>query len=209
MVRSQFWRRWPTSRGGRQALLAGLVLSVLLLALLVWLVTGGRDDGSSLAGPGDPSGTPTAPATSGNSDANVSPDDSDTSSPGTLPEQTSPSGESPAVAPEPIAPDATFRNTCRYVVGDSTENSKTGSRFVATSRVANTGNTGIEVEIQASWSQGQGDAVTETKRARVDEGESTTVRISVPVSQKEIDAIRLNVATEPNCRVQSSIIATY
>lgn len=128
---------------------------------------------------------------------------------GSVPPEDDASPPAEAPTPAPIAPDATFRNKCSYVVGDSTERTKTGYRFLAQSKVENTGNTGIEVEVHASWFQGQADAVTETKRVRVDRGKSTTVNISVPVSRQEIDQIRLQEGPGRNCRVESSIVLTY
>lgn len=109
----------------------------------------------------------------------------------------------------PIAPNATFANNCRYVLGDSTTNPRTGFRFVATSTITNTGNIGVEVDVRADWAQGDAEPVSETKRARVDWRQKVTVKLSVPVTRREIDLMRRHAGPAPKCKVDASIVATY
>lgn len=193
----------------RAAVVAGVAAALVLLVALGWFFLG-RDDGSSSARPpGDaesstPGGASASPS-AGKSTADRSASPGKTASGG---KSDSPAASPPSLRPS-LAPDATFRNTCRYVLGDSTSDPKTGFRFLAQSVVKNTGNTGIEVEVQATWEQGEAESVVQRKRVRVDWQKGTTVKFSVPATKQQIDLMRSHTGPDANCKVIATIVATY
>lgn len=195
----------------RQLLLAGLVGALLLVLALAWFLTDRNDTAPSARSTQETTGpsSSASPTGSGRASGGATGTKAPASSTRAPAKGSSSAPAAKASASPLLAPNATFKNTCRYVLGDSSSDPKTGLRFVAESVVENTGNTGIEVEVQAIWEQGEAESVTEIKRARIDWREERTVSFSVPATKQQIDLIRSHTGPEPNCKVNASIILTY
>ncbi len=207
--------RWPRSRhgaasGNRQLLVAAAVVGLLVLLAVAWLLV--RDEVAEGAAGSPPPATDAAaePVTTAATPTLSS--SSPTSSPSGAAKASS-GGKSRTSRPKSsaaripvIAPDARFTNSCSYVAGDPGTDG--GPRFVAESKIVNTGNIDIEVDVVARWSQADEENVTESTRVRVNRGDRVTARISVPVSEREIDLIRQHKGPGDNCTVESAIVAT-
>lgn len=118
--------------------------------------------------------------------------------------------DAPAPAPAPTAsPDARYTSSCDYVLGDFTENTSHGFRFIGRASMHNTGNIGVVVVVKASWVQVGTHNVVRTKRVRLPRGGRKVVNFTVPVSSNQLDAIQAGQDAGSICHVKSTIVNEF
>jgi hypothetical protein len=119
--------------------------------------------------------------------------------------------ETESPTPEFLLPDpkAEYSRSCDYVLGDFSENTSTGFRFIAGSDIDNTGNVGIEVELKATFKQLGSDPIVITKKGKVPWNESRSLNVTKPVSQDQIDLIQAAQDAGDICSVEVSINSTF
>jgi len=107
-------------------------------------------------------------------------------------EPTAPPSPSPSPSPTTEAPDpdAEYSSSCDYILGDFTENTRTGYRFIAGADVENTGNVDITVEMVASFEQLGGAPIRLTEEAGLRVGQSRSIQVTEPVGSDEIDLVQ-------------------
>lgn len=117
----------------------------------------------------------------------------------------------PPPEPEPAGPepDDEYIDSCDYLLGDDSEYTARGYRFVAGTDIDNTGNVGIVVKVTAKWKQLGANPVTVTKTAKVKYGESKSVQITKPVGGPEIEAIQAVQDAGNYCSVKGTIVDTF
>lgn len=113
----------------------------------------------------------------------------------------------PDAAPEP-QPSGTFRHSCDYVLGDGSNYTSTGYRFVADVNLQNTGNVGTVNQVTATWFLAGGGKVTETKSVRIPTGQRTRVGFTKPVGGDEID-LHQSLTVGRTCHVKVGITDTF
>jgi hypothetical protein len=94
------------------------------------------------------------------------------------------------------------------VLGDFSENTASGFRFVAQAVIHNTGNIGTVDLVTARWFQAGTSPVVATKTVQVKAGASKRVGLTEQVSQNEIDLIQ-SLGYDSNCTVKVSIGDTF
>lgn len=119
-------------------------------------------------------------------------------------EDPEPTFEEPPPEPDP---DVEYESSCDYVLGDFSENSESGFRFIADAVLHNIGNIGTVNEVKVSWYLSGGDKITETKKVKVKAGADRRVGMSVPASQDEIDRHQ-SVSTE-SCEVTVTTVDVF
>ena len=121
---------------------------------------------------------------------------------------TNPEADSTYEPPPAAEPDGTFTSNCDYILGDFTNYTKSGFRFVADAKLHNTGNVGTIDEVKAIWYQAGGGKIVETKKVRSRPGQTVRVGITKPVGQDQIDLIQsLDYGDE--CKVKVTMIDTF
>jgi hypothetical protein len=154
-----------------------------VLGLVIGSAIGGADTTSA-----DPN-----PTTSATSDANHLFDSSD----------------SPTVDAPPVAdPSGTYSSSCDYVLGDFSDNTASGFRFVAQAVIKNTGNIGTVDTVTARWFQAGTAPVVASKTVKVLAGSSKRVGLTEEVSQDQIDLIQ-SLGYGDNCKVKVTIGDTF
>jgi hypothetical protein len=123
-------------------------------------------------------------------------------------EESSPEPEPTLPALEPN-PDGTFGSSCDYILGDFSENTSTGFRFVAGADIENTGNVGIVVDVKATFKQLGGKPIELKKTEKVDFGESKSVQMTKEVGSNEIDLIQAAQDSGDICTVDVEIVDSY
>lgn len=115
--------------------------------------------------------------------------------------------------PPPAGPEAhpalDYTKACDYVLGDFSEHSSTGYRFIAGADITNTGNVGIVVKVVAKWKQLGTDSVVESETVKVQYGKEKSVQITKPVGQNEIDLIQSAQGAGKICSVTAKIVDTF
>lgn len=112
--------------------------------------------------------------------------------------------------PRPTAdPDGTYESSCDYVLGDFSENPRTGYRFVADVSMKNTGNIGLVNRVKATWYLSGGGKVVETKEVKVKAGRSKRVGITVPITNDQLDLHQSLGYNTETCRVRVAMIDTF
>jgi len=91
----------------------------------------------------------------------------------------------PAAAPTPN-PDASYTHSCDYVLGDFSERTKRGYRFIAQAQIENTGNVAVEVEVTARWVQVGSKPLRMKKLVTVEWTDNKTVNFTMPTTSDEI-----------------------
>jgi hypothetical protein len=135
--------------------------------------------------------------------------DSTTSTPpGNASHVFSPSNSPSTDAPPSANPAGTYSHSCDYVLGDFSENTASGFRFVAQAVIHNTGNIGTVDLVTARWFQAGTSPVVATKTVQVKAGASKRVGLTEQVSQNEIDLIQ-SLGYDSNCAVKVSIGDTF
>jgi hypothetical protein len=114
-------------------------------------------------------------------------------------------------SPPPPTPDpeGKFTHACDYILGDFTDYTPTGYRFIAGANVRNTGNVGIVVRVFASWRQLGTSPITDARTVRVPYGESRNVNFTKDVSSNNIDLIQAALGNGPDCSVKVTIISSF
>lgn len=107
----------------------------------------------------------------------------------------------------PANPDGTYTSSCDYVLGDFSDHTPKGFRFVADATLHNTGNVGTVTEVKAVWFQAGGGKVTETKTVRIRPGQHKRVGITKLVGQDEIHLIQ--ALDGDDCKVTASMVDTF
>ena len=92
------------------------------------------------------------------------------------------------------------------MLGDFTEFTPQGYRFIAGGTLRNTGNVGIVARVRAAWEQLGSAPLREEKMVRVARGKTKRVSFTVLASQDHID---LHQSAEGNCRVNVQIVDTF
>ncbi len=120
---------------------------------------------------------------------------------------------SPSPSPSPDAPpvadpSGTYSHSCDYVLGDFSDNTASGYRFVAQAVIRNTGNIGTVDTVTARWFQAGGKPVVGSKTVQVKAGASKRVGLTEQVSQNEIDLIQ-SLGYGENCAVKVTIGGTF
>jgi hypothetical protein len=110
-------------------------------------------------------------------------------------------------APPTAKPDGTYTSSCDYVLGNFTDNTRAGFRFIADAQMHNTGNIGTVNVIKAAWFQGGGKALTQSKTVKVPAGHSMRSGITLEGTQDQIDLIQ--TLSGKNCKVTVTIVNTY
>ncbi|HZG49488.1 MAG TPA: hypothetical protein VEY90_08210 [Thermoleophilaceae bacterium] len=103
-------------------------------------------------------------------------------------------------------PDGRYNFNCDYLLGDFTEGTEQGFKFVAGGTVENTGNIGIVIRVRARWQQLGSDRILEERRVRLKVGRRKRVNISRLASSGEIDAHQF---AEGDCSVGAKIVKTF
>jgi hypothetical protein len=114
--------------------------------------------------------------------------------------------------PDPLPspdPNAEFSSSCDYVLGDFTDFTATGFRFIAGADVVNTGNIGVEVKVTASWKQLGTNPITMVKTVRVPIDGTRSVQFTKRVGQNNIDLIQAVGFDTDNCSVDAKIVSTF
>jgi hypothetical protein len=114
--------------------------------------------------------------------------------------------EPPAEPPVEPDPDADYTSVCDYLLGDFSDNTRTGYRFVADADITNTGNIGIVVRVNVSWRQIGTNPVKASKTAKIKVGSSKTVHITEPATGDEILA---HQSADSRCKVAVLIVDTF
>jgi hypothetical protein len=93
------------------------------------------------------------------------------------------------------------------MLGNFTDHTSTGFRFIADALMHNTGNIGTVNVIKAVWFQAGGRSLTQTKKVKVASGHSLRAGITLPGTQDQIGLIQS--ISGKNCRATVSIVDTY
>lgn len=134
----------------------------------------------------------------------------DTSAPAVDEESSDPPTETEAPPPPPEAdPEVKFSHSCEYLLGDFSEYTPTGFRFVADANLKNTGNVGVVARVHAIWFQAGGTKVEMTKfGVRIPYRGNKRVGFLKQVGNDEIDLIQaLNY--DDQCKVEVVMVDTY
>jgi len=123
-----------------------------------------------------------------------------------------PAAEEDEDSPEPEpevepSPDGTYSSSCDYLLGDFTEYTPKGFRFVADATLHNTGNIGTVTKVTAIWFQAGGGKITESKTVKVKAGHNKRVGFLKQVGGDEIDLIQ--AIDGKQCRVAAAIVDTF
>lgn len=121
-----------------------------------------------------------------------------------------PPTETEAPPPPPEAdPEVKFSHSCEYILGDFTEYSSTGYRFVADANLKNTGNVGVVSRVHATWFQAGGGKVEMTKfGVRIPYNGNKRVGFLKQVGENEIDLIQA-MNYDDQCKVDVVMVDTY
>lgn len=119
-------------------------------------------------------------------------------------DQTAEEVDPPAADP---SPDGTYEDSCDYVLGDFTENTTKGFRFIADATLTNTGNIGTINVVKAVWFLGGGDKLVKTKKVKLPQGATRRVGFSVPVNSDQIDLIQS--LSGDDCKVTVTMVDTF
>jgi hypothetical protein len=118
--------------------------------------------------------------------------------------------ETPAPEPGPTPePDGTYTSSCDYVLGDFTEHTKTGFRFIAEAKLQNTGNIGTVLRVKAVWYLSGGGKVKRTKTVRLRPGHTKRAGFTVPVGSDEIDRYQALGYGDDRCKVKAAMVDTF
>jgi hypothetical protein len=115
--------------------------------------------------------------------------------------------DAPPPPPTP-KPDAKYGQSCDYVLGDFSEYSASGFRFIADANLTNTGNIGVVVSVKASWTQVGTKPIVMTKTIKVPTGAKRRVAFTKQVGQNEIDLIQ-SADYNHQCKVVATITDTF
>lgn len=112
--------------------------------------------------------------------------------------------------PAEPSPDGEFSNSCDYVLGDFTNFTSHGFRFVAGADITNSGNVGIVVRVTARFKQAGGDPIVLRKTANVPYAATKSVDMTKPVGQDNIDLIQsVQTGGRDICTVDVAIVDTF
>lgn len=114
-----------------------------------------------------------------------------------------PEKEEAPVTPEP---DGEFNMNCDYLLGDFSEGSDSGLKFVAGGTVKNTGNVGIVVRARVRWQQLGTDPILEERTVRLRPGRQKRVNITRLATSNEIDA---HQSADGDCKPAVTIVDTF
>lgn len=103
-------------------------------------------------------------------------------------------------------PDGRFDITCDYLLGDFTEGTEAGYKFVAGGSVRNTGNIGIVVRVRVRWQQLGTNPILEERTIRLRPGRQKRLNITRLASQNEIDA---HQSANADCAAAVKIVDTF
>lgn len=109
-------------------------------------------------------------------------------------------------APAKPEPDGQYNLTCDYLLGDFTEGTDAGFKFVAGGTVKNTGNIGIVARARARWQQLGSAPLLEERTLRVAVGRTKRVAITRLGTQSEIDA---HQSANGDCSTSVKIVDTF
>ena len=159
--------------------------------------------GTALTGCTAPDGDATADATSATEEATPPANDDEAT-------ENTDANTSPSPTPEPEpSPDGTYTSSCDYVLGDFTEGSDTGFRFIADAQLENTGNVGTVTRVVAEWYLSGGDSVKETKTVKMKSGASKRVGMTVPATSDQIDRHQALGFDAETCKVTATMVKTF
>jgi hypothetical protein len=113
-----------------------------------------------------------------------------------------------ADAPPSANPAGTYSHSCDYILGDFSDNTSSGFRFVAQAVIHNTGNIGTVDLVTARWFQAGTAPVVATKTVQVKAGASKRVGLTEQVTSDQIDLIQ-SLGYGDNCTVKVSIGDTF
>src|SRR6266542_3442979 len=167
--------------------------------LVIGLVVGGLI-GAGIGAAGSGKGSPAGPAVVAVSAPVSVP-------PGVTPEPTSPSPFFSPIA-EP-SPDASYSKSCDYLLGDFSEHTATGFRFVAGAEITNDGNVGLVVDVKATFKQLGSNPIVLKKTARVGYNQTKQVGFTKEVGQDEIDLIQAAQDQGDICDVVVTVTGTF
>ena len=111
-------------------------------------------------------------------------------------------------APE-ASPNAEYSKSCDYILGDFSEHTNTGFRFVAGAEITNSGNIGVVVEVVATFKQLGSDPIRLKKTAKIPTGATKQVGFTDKVGQQEINLIQAAQDQGSICNVKATIVDTY
>jgi hypothetical protein len=140
----------------------------------------------------------------GGADTSADPNPTTSGSASPLFNSPSPSADAPPVAD----PSGTYSHSCDYVLGDFSDNTASGFRFVAQAVIHNTGNIGTVDTVTARWFQAGTSPVVASKTVQVKAGASKRVGLTEEVSQDQIDLIQ-SLGYDSNCVVKVTIGDTF
>jgi len=103
-------------------------------------------------------------------------------------------------------PDGSYELTCDYLLGDFTEGSDAGYKFVAGRTIENTGNVGIVARLRVRWQQLGTEPVLEERTLRVKVGRTKRVDITRLATSGEIDA---HQSANGDCSSAVKIVDTF
>lgn len=109
--------------------------------------------------------------------------------------------EEPAPVPDP---DGNYTSNCDYLLGSGLND----YWFIGGARVKNVGNVGIVAEVKAKWLQLGGSDVKETKKLRLDVGESRRVNFNIAATGDQIDRHQA-IESGRTCNVKVSLVDTF
>lgn len=122
-----------------------------------------------------------------------------------------PETEEPTEAPPPPEEDPAvkFSHSCEYILGDFSEYTSSGFRFVADANMRNTGNVGVVARVHAIWFQAGGGKVEMTKfGVRIPYKGTKRVGFLKQVGSDEIDLIQA-MNYDEQCKVEVVMVDTY
>lgn len=115
--------------------------------------------------------------------------------------------EDPPAKPEP---DVEYSLSCDYVLGDFTEGTQTGFRFIADVNMDNIGNVGTVNRVTAVWYLAGGGKVTDTKNGvRIDVDKPKRIGFTVPATMDEIDRHQSLDLSSETCTVKVVIVDIF
>lgn len=103
-------------------------------------------------------------------------------------------------------PKGTFNLNCDYVLGDFSESSSQGFRFIAGGRLRNTGNIGIVTRVTVTWEQLGQAPIKAVKTVSIKRGHSKRVSFSLPATSDQID---LHQSSDGNCDTKVKILDEF
>jgi hypothetical protein len=156
-------------------------------------------------------GSATATNGEGNDRSALAASPAETQGPTSAPtaELSSPSPEESTSLPAIPNPDAKFSSACDYILGDFSNFTTHGFRFIASATIHNTGNIGVVADVKARWVQLGTKPLTDVKTVRIPVGASKHVNFTKPVGQDNIDLIQSAQGSGDICGVKVALTDTF